>query len=102
VGSSVQVLGMLVCWWGRDVPEVVAACILVAAGDAFRSGASEALLYRTCAALDREHDFRRIEARTHAVGLTALVALLLSSAGDLACSAAALALAGGWHRRRRS
>lgn len=78
VGSSVQVLGMLACWLGRDVPELIAAAVLVALGDAFRSGADEALLYRTCTALGREDDFQRIEARTRAAGLTALVGLLLA------------------------
>src|SRR5688572_19844745 len=71
IGSSVQVMGMLACWLGRGVPELVAAAVLVALGDAFRSGADEALLYRTCAALRREHDFQRIEARTRAAGLVA-------------------------------
>ena len=78
VGSSVQVLGMLACWLGRGVPELIAATVLVALADAFRSGADEALLYRTCTALRREDDFQRIEARTRAAGLTALVALLLA------------------------
>ena len=78
VGSSVQALGMLACWRGRGVPELIAAAVLVALGDAFRSGADEALLYRTCIAVGREDDFQRIEARTRAAGLTALVGLLLA------------------------
>src|SRR5262249_34875219 len=48
VGSAAQVLGMLACWLGRGVPAFVAASVLVAAGDAFRSGADQALLFRTC------------------------------------------------------
>ena len=78
VGSSIQVLGMLACWLGRGVPELIAATLLVALGDAFRSGASEALLYRTCVALRRDEDFLTIEARTRAVCLIALVVLLLA------------------------
>ncbi|HLG59298.1 MAG TPA: MFS transporter [Vicinamibacterales bacterium] len=78
VGSSVQVLGMLACWLGRGIPELIVASVLVALGDAFRSGADEALLYRTCVALRREDDFQTIEARTRASGLVALVVLLLA------------------------
>ena len=78
VGSSVQILGMLACWLGRGIPELVAASILVALGDAFRSGADEALLYRTCVALRRGSDFQIIEARTRSAGLVALVVLLLA------------------------
>ena len=78
IGSSVQVLGMLACWLGQGVPELIAAAVLVALGDAFRSGADEALLFRTCVALRREDDFQKIEARTRAAGLVALVALLIA------------------------
>ncbi|NOT24811.1 MAG: MFS transporter [Acidobacteria bacterium] len=78
IGSLVQVIGMLACWLGRGVPELVLAAVLVALGDAFRSGADEALLYRTCVALGREEDFQKIEAQTKAAGLFALVALLIA------------------------
>src|SRR5689334_9297265 len=78
IGSLVQVLGMLACWLGRGVTELVLAAVLVALGDAFRSGADEALLYRTCVALDREEEFQKIEARTKATGLCALVVLLMA------------------------
>ena len=78
IGSFVQVLGMLACWLGRGVPELVVAAALVALGDAFRSGADEALLYRTCVAIQREEDFRKIEARAKAAGLFALVALVVA------------------------
>ena len=84
VGSSVQVMGMLACWLGRGVPELIVAAVLVALGDAFRSGADEALLYQTCVALRREEDFQKIEARTRTAGLIALVALL--SAGGFIVS----------------
>lgn len=77
VGSFVQVMGMLWCWLGEGVSGLVTASVLVALGDGFRSGADQALLYRTCLALDREDDFQKIEARTEAVALGALVVLVL-------------------------
>jgi MFS family permease len=76
-GSTVQMIGMLWCWLGEDVSGLVIASVLVALGDGFRSGADQALLYRTCLALDRESDFQEIEARTEAVALGALVLLVL-------------------------
>jgi hypothetical protein len=90
-GSLFQVLGIVACWLGRGVPELVLASVLVAVGDAFRSGADEALLYRTCVALGREQDFQKIEARTRAAGLFALVALLM--AGGLIVSHSGFAVA---------
>ena len=78
IGSLVQVTGMLCCWLGQGVPALVVASVLVGLGDTFRSGADEALLYRTCVALDREGDFQRIEARTTSAELGALVALTLT------------------------
>jgi MFS family permease len=78
LGSFVQVLGMLCCWLGQGIPGLIAASVLVALGDAFRSGADHALLYRTCVALRREVDFQRIQARTEAVRLTAMVGLVLA------------------------
>jgi hypothetical protein len=68
---------MLAFWLAASAPGLLLASLLVAIGDAFRSGADEALLYRTCAALGREADFQAIEARTRAVSLLALVALLV-------------------------
>ena len=90
-GSLVQVFGMLACWLGQGVAELILASVLVALGDAFRSGADEALLYRTCVALGREQDFQSIEARTRAAGLFALVGLLM--AGGLIVSHAGFAVA---------
>ena len=78
IGSLVQVLGMACCWLGEGVPGLLTASVLVALGDAFRSGADHALLYRTCLALDREQDFQKIEARTEAFALLALVVLVLA------------------------
>jgi MFS family permease len=78
VGSCLQVAGMLLCWLGQGIPGLLAASVLVALGDGFRSGADEALLYRSCVALDREEDFQRIEARTRAVQVSALVGLVMA------------------------
>jgi hypothetical protein len=78
VGSFVQALGMLWCWLGEGVPGLVTASVLVAIGDGFRSGADQALLYRTCLALNREDDFQQIEATSEAVSLGALVVLVLA------------------------
>jgi MFS family permease len=78
VGSVVQVLGMLYCWLGRGVPGLITASVLVAFGDAFRSGADQALLYRSCAAIGRERDFQAIEARTRAIQQAALVGLVIA------------------------
>jgi hypothetical protein len=59
------------------VSGLVIASVLVALGDGFRSGADQALLYRTCLALHCEDDFQKIEARAEAVALGALVLLVL-------------------------
>jgi hypothetical protein len=78
VGSCAQIAGMLWAWLGHGVPGLVAAVILIAAGDAFRSGADQALLYRSCVALGREPDFQRIESRARSAQLIALVAFILA------------------------
>jgi hypothetical protein len=77
----VQVIGMLLCWLGRGISGLLTASLLVALGDAFRSGADQALLYRTCVALDREAEFQGIEARTRAVQIAAMVGLILAGGG---------------------
>ena len=76
LGSVVQVAAMLCCWLGAGIPELVFASILVAIGDAFRSGADEALLFRTCAALGREDHFLALQSRTHTLEVCALVGLV--------------------------
>jgi hypothetical protein len=81
LGSMVQVLGMLLCWWGQGVAGLLAASLLVALGDAFRSGADQAFLYRTCVALDRESEFQGIEARARSVQIAAMVGLILAGGG---------------------
>jgi MFS family permease len=91
-GSGLQAAGMVFCWLGEGLPGLLAASILVALGDAFRSGADQALLYRSCAAIDREADFQQIEARTRAATLIALVVLLLAGGGIVRL----LGFAAGW------
>lgn len=78
LGSLVQVAGMIWCWLAEGVPGLVAACLLVAVGDAFRSGADQALLYRTCLALNREGEFQKLEARSRAVHVIGLAALIVA------------------------
>jgi len=78
LGSFIQVAGMICCWLADGIPGLVLACLLVSVGDAFRSGADQALLYRTCVELDREADFQRIEARSRAVHVIALAALIVA------------------------
>jgi hypothetical protein len=77
-GSILQIIGMVVAWLGQGAAGVLASCLLIAAGDAFRSGADQALLYRSCAALEREGDFQSIEGRARAIQLIALVCLILA------------------------
>jgi len=77
-GSLLQIAGMLFCWLGVGTTGLLSASLLVAFGDAFRSGADQALLYRSCVALDRQSDFQRIEAKSRALQLVALVALTLA------------------------
>src|SRR5215470_4092395 len=78
LGSIAQVGGMLWCWLGRGIPGVLVASLLIALGDAFRSGADQALLYRSVVALGRKEQFQRVEARTRAVSLTAMVAQIVA------------------------
>ncbi len=76
LGSVVQVAAMVCCWLGAGVPELVVASLLVAVGDAFRSGADEALLFRSCAALGKEDRFLTIASRAHTLEVCALVGLV--------------------------
>jgi hypothetical protein len=91
-GSAVQVMGMLWCWLGEGVSGLLAASLIVALGDALRSGADQALLYRSCAALGRVSDFQPLVARAAAEELCALVALTIG--GGLVVSA--WGFAAGW------
>jgi hypothetical protein len=78
LGSLLQVAGMICCWLADGVAGLVGACLLVAVADAFRSGADQALLYRTCVAIHREGEFQRIEARARAVQVVALAVLVVA------------------------
>jgi MFS family permease len=91
-GSLIQVLGMVCCWIGPGVPGLLTASLLVALGDAFRSGADHALLYRTSVALGREDDVQHFEARFRAVQLAALVGLVLAGGAIVT----AWGFAAGW------
>jgi Major Facilitator Superfamily len=75
LGSVLQVAGMICCWLADGIAGLVGACLLVALADAFRSGADQSLLYRTCVAIGREPEFQRIEARARAVQVVALALL---------------------------
>src|SRR5688572_19531836 len=76
-GSALQVIGMLWWWLGAGVTGLTIACVLVALADAFRSGADQALIYRSCVALEREDAFQALEARSNAAELIALVSLIV-------------------------
>jgi hypothetical protein len=69
---------MVCCWLGEGAVGLLSAILLVALGDTLRSGADQALLYRSCLALEREPDFQRIESRSRSLQLVALVALILA------------------------
>jgi hypothetical protein len=81
VGSLAQVAGMLCCWLGDGLTAFVVASVLIALGDAFRSGADQALLYRSCEAAGCVDAFQAIESRTRAIEQAALVALVLIGGG---------------------
>ncbi len=84
VGSCAQVLGMLFCWLGDGIAGVVAGTLLIAVGDAFRSGADQALLYRSCIATDRPDEFQRINARAWSIEGVLLAVLVVSGGGIVA------------------
>ena len=77
-GALTQAAGMVLCWLGEGVVGLLSAILLVALGDTLRSGADQALLYRSCLALEREPDFQRIESRSRSLQLVALVAFILA------------------------
>jgi len=75
-GAITQAAAMVLCWLGEGVVGLLSAILLVALGDTLRSGADQALLYRSCLALEREADFQRIESRSRSLQLVALVAFI--------------------------
>ncbi len=84
IGSALQVLGMLAFWHAATPAGLLTSSLLIAVADTFRSGADQALLYRSCAALGREPEFQSIQARTEAVTQAALVAMLLAGGAIVA------------------
>jgi MFS transporter len=76
-GSLLQIVGMLFAWLGNGVPGVLASALVIAAGDAFRSGADQALLYRSCSAVGDAH-FQRRESQARGLQLVALVGFVLA------------------------
>ena len=106
VGSVIQTVAMLLCWLGEGVPGLLLASLCVALGDTFRSGADQALLYESCAAVGEEKRFQQIEGKTHSLELIALVAMsiaggvLVETSGfaaawiaETACTATGIAIA---------
>src|SRR5688572_29302299 len=69
---------MVLCWLGEGIPGLLLASLCVALGDTFRSGADQALLYESCAAIGEEERFQQIEGRTHSLELIALVAMTIA------------------------
>ena len=78
VGSIIQTVAMVLCWLGEGVPGLLLASLCVALGDTFRSGADQALLYESCAAIGEEDRFQQIEAKTHSLELIALVTMTVA------------------------
>jgi MFS family permease len=78
VGSVIQTVAMLLCWLGEGMAGLLLASLCVALGDTFRSGADQALLYESCAAIGEEERFQQIEGRTHSLELIALVAMTIA------------------------
>jgi MFS family permease len=76
-GSLLQIAGMLFAWLGTGIPGVLASSLVIAAGDAFRSGADQALLYRSCVAVG-DAGFQRREAQARGLQLAALVGFVLA------------------------
>jgi len=104
-GSLLQIAGMLFGWLGVGAGGALASSLIIAAGDAFRSGADQALLYRSCLAVGAT-DFQRREAQSRGLQLAALVLFVLAGGAITAewgfatgwlvetlCSASGLAIA---------
>jgi MFS family permease len=75
LGSAAQVLGLVLFWRAASVAALVAAVLAIALGDAFRHGADQALVYRSCAAVGEAASFGRVFARAQAWALASMVAL---------------------------
>ena len=77
VGSLIQLVGVAACWLAWDAPTLFAATILIGLADGFRSGADQALLYRSCVAVGQEDAFQQIQSRAAAIEPLALAAAVL-------------------------
>ncbi|MEO7331118.1 MAG: MFS transporter, partial [Minicystis sp.] len=75
LGSACQILGLALFWQTSSLPALALGALAIALGDAFRHGADEALLYRSCAAAGDPTSFGRRLAGAHAWSLFALVTL---------------------------
>lgn len=78
LGSGAQVIGLALFWQASSLAALVAAALAIALGDAFRHGADQALLYRSCAALGEASSFGPRFARAEAWALAAMVGLTAS------------------------
>lgn len=78
LGSLAQAVGTALFWLGDGVWALGLSCVIIALGDALRSGPDEALLNRSCASLGRVGDFQAIVARSNALALVALFCMVLA------------------------
>ncbi len=99
LGSAFQILGLALFWKAESLGWLAVGSLAIALGDAFRHGADESLLYRSCAALGIEAEFGTRIARAQAwslavmVGLTALGGVIVERVGFDAAWALEVALA---------
>lgn len=77
LGSAVQVAGLTLLWKADGWWGLLLSGLAISLGDAFRHGADEALLYRSCVQLGKEEEFAGRLARAHAAAQVGLVFMLL-------------------------
>jgi MFS family permease len=99
LGSAFQILGLGLFWKAESLAWLAVGSLAIAFGDAFRHGADESLLYRSCAELGIAEQFGRRLASAEAwslavlVGLTALGGVIVDRVGFDAAWALELGLA---------
>lgn len=71
-GAAAQAAGVVVMWRAASLPALAAGFLLIALGDALRSGADQALLYDSHRAVGETHAYRRRFALMSAGALAAL------------------------------
>jgi hypothetical protein len=76
-GSMIQTAAMALLWCGQGIVAMGASILFIAVGDAFRSGADEALLFQTCRQLGHEDWFARILSTTRAVTIASMAGLIV-------------------------